>query len=295
MSGLRLDARQGHDVHITTTITDTRHAIAEARAAGKRIGLVPTMGALHAGHASLIQAARVECDYVAVSVFVNPMQFGPKEDLSRYPRPFEKDFEICEREKVDLIFHPTPDIVYPPHFQTYVEVAELQKVLCGVTRPGHFRGVATVVLKLFNVVQPDVAYFGQKDAQQARIIEQMVRDLDVAVSLRICPIVREPDGLALSSRNVYLNADERKHATVLFRALEAIRARIDAGEHDAAALVGVARRMIDETPGARADYIAIVDRETLQPIERLRGKVLIALAVCFGSTRLIDNLLMDVK
>jgi len=279
---------------ITTTVEATRQAVAAARAIGKRVGLVPTMGALHAGHLSLIQAARSENDFVVVSIFVNPTQFGPKEDLSRYPRPFERDVELCERECADLIFHPTPEIMYPPSFTTYVEVHELQKVLCGASRPGHFRGVATVVLKLFNVIEPDVAYFGQKDAQQARVLSQMVRDLDVPVALRICPIVREPDGLALSSRNVYLNPAERAGATVLYQSLMRMRQRIDAGERSADVLIAEARQRIDATPGARVDYVAIVDYDRLQPMPRLKGKVLVALAVYFGTTRLIDNVLMDV-
>ena len=280
---------------ITTTVDETRRAIGVARAQGSLVGLVPTMGALHAGHVSLIRAARAEAGFVVVSIFVNPTQFGASEDLSRYPRPFENDVEICTVENVDLIFHPAPEIMYPPHFRTYTEVQELQSVLCGQTRPGHFRGVATVVLKLFHIVQPDVAYFGQKDAQQARILLQMVRDLDVPIRLNICPIVREPDGLALSSRNVYLDATQRKNATVLYRTLEAMRMRIMAGERKADLLIKEARAMIDATPGTRIDYAAIVDFEQLQPLQRLQGKVLIALAVYFGTTRLIDNMLMELE
>jgi pantoate--beta-alanine ligase len=278
---------------ITTTVEETRQAIAVARARGKRIGLVPTMGALHAGHVSLIRTARAENGFVAVSIFVNPTQFGPREDLSRYPRPFEQDVKICTEEKVDLVFHPTPEIMYPPSFETYVEVHDLQKVLCGASRPGHFRGVATVVLKLFNIVAPDVAYFGQKDAQQARLLTQMVRDLNVPVEITWCPIVREADGLALSSRNVYLDADQRKNAPVLFRTLQTIRQRIDAGEREAVTLLTEAHAMIEATPGTRIDYLSIVDLDRLQPIERLKGRVLIALAVYFGATRLIDNVLID--
>ncbi len=279
---------------ITTTVADTRNAIAAARTQGKRIGLVPTMGALHAGHESLIQTARRETDFVVVSIFVNQTQFGPKEDLSRYPRPFDADVALCARANVDLVFQPTPEVMYPASFKTFVEVNEMQNVLCGAARLGHFRGVATVVLKLFNILQPDVAYFGQKDAQQARLLMQMVRDLDVPVELRICPIVRAADGLALSSRNVYLDSEQRRHATVLFRALELIRARIDAGERQAEPLIRAARALIDATPGARVDYVAIVDFGQLQPIERLQGEVLVALAVYFGTTRLIDNMLIDV-
>jgi pantoate--beta-alanine ligase len=279
---------------ITTTVDETRRAVAAVRAQGKKVGLVPTMGALHAGHASLMRAAREECEFVAVSIFVNPSQFGPTEDLARYPRPFEHDVQLCADEGVNLIFHPTPEIMYPPSFQTWVTVDELQKVLCGTSRPIHFRGVATVVLKLFNIVQPDVAYFGQKDAQQARLLVQMVRDLDVPVRVRICPIVREPDGVALSSRNVYLDAEQRKNATVLHRALETVRVRIEAGERRSDLLIDSARAMIEATPGTRIDYVAIVAWETLQPIERVQGKVLIALAVNLGTTRLIDNLLMEI-
>jgi pantoate--beta-alanine ligase len=278
---------------ITKGIDETRRVSAGARAAGKRIGLVPTMGALHAGHASLIRAAHAESGFTAVSIFVNPTQFGPNEDLSRYPRPFEQDVKICEAEGVDLIFHPSPEIMYPSGFKTHVEVEELRDVLCGASRPGHFRGVATVVMKLFNIVQPDVAYVGQKDAQQARLLQQMARDLDVPVQIRICPIVREADGLALSSRNVYLDAEQRKNATVLFRALEAVRERTNAGEQQAEPLIVLARGLIDATPGARIDYVSIVNFETLRPLRQLEGKALVAVAVWFGATRLIDNVLLD--
>lgn len=281
-------------MHITKTIAETRAAVAAARARGLSIGLVPTMGALHAGHVSLLQAARRETGFVVASIFVNPTQFAPHEDLERYPRPFDRDVEECAAAGVDLIFHPDPEAVYPSGFRSYVEVHEFQHVLCGVARPTHFRGVATVVLKLFNIVQPDVAYFGQKDAQQARILQQMIRDLDVPVQMTICPIVREPDGLAMSSRNQYLDAEQRRNATVLHRALEAIRQQIDAGERRAAPLAQLARELIAATAGARLDYVEIVAWETLQPAAELRGQVLIALAVYFGSTRLIDNLLLTV-
>lgn len=281
-------------MRITTTIAETRQAVAAARSAGKSIGLVPTMGALHAGHASLLRAARAETGFVAASIFVNPTQFGPSEDFHRYPRPFEKDVAMCAAEGVDLIFHPEPGTLYPPEFHTYVEVQGLQDVLCGGSRPGHFRGVATVVLKLFNIVQPDAAYFGQKDAQQARLLVQMVRDLDVPVEMRICPIVREPDGLAMSSRNRYLDTTQRGNATVLYRALEQIRGRIAAGERRAAPLLQAARDMIAATPGANLDYLQAVSWDTLQPLDDLHGDVLVALAVYFGTTRLIDNLRVTV-
>jgi pantoate--beta-alanine ligase len=278
---------------IAKTVAEVRQAVALARARGQSVGLVPTMGALHAGHASLIHAARAETGLVVVSVFVNPTQFGPNEDFTRYPRTWDQDIAVCTREGVDLIFAPEPEIVYPPGFRTYIEVHDMQDVLCGASRPGHFRGVATVVLKLFNMVQPDIAYFGQKDAQQARIIRQMVRDLDVPVRLRICPIIREPDGLALSSRNRYLDADQRRHAVVLHRALETARGLIDAGERDPAVVQQAMTRLIAATPGAALDYAAVVDYETLRQLERLRGEVLLALAVKFGATRLIDNILIQ--
>jgi pantoate--beta-alanine ligase len=279
---------------ITTTVADTRAAVAAARGRGLSVGLVPTMGALHEGHASLLRAARAAHGYVAASVFVNPTQFGPTEDFARYPRPFEKDVELCAREGVDLIFHPDAATMYPPGFRTVVEVEGLQDVLCGARRPGHFRGVTTVVLKLFNIVRPDAAYFGQKDAQQARILAKMVDDLNVPVRVEVCPIVREPDGLALSSRNAYLDETQRRHATVLYRALEEIRALIAAGERQPAPLVQAATKLIAATPGARLDYVAVVDADTLQPVAALHGRTLVALAVFFGTTRLIDNLLLDV-
>src|SRR5262249_7942388 len=226
------------------------------------------------------------------SIFVNPSQFGPKEDLSRYPRPLERDLEVCAAEGVDLVFNPEPAIVYPPGFRTWVQVHELQDVLEGASRPGHFRGVATVVLKLFNVVQPDIAYFGMKDAQQLRVIEQMVADLNVPVRIRRCPTVREADGLALSSRNQYLDAEQRRRATVLHESLEEVRQLVAAGERDAAVLVKAITDRVAATPGARLDYTAVVDADTLRPVERLSGTVLVPLAVYFGTTRLIDNVLL---
>jgi pantoate--beta-alanine ligase len=279
---------------VVADIAPLRHAVAEARRRGLSIGLVPTMGALHAGHLSLIEAARAQTGYVVVSIFVNPTQFGPNEDLSRYPRPLERDLELCSAAGVDLVFHPQPALLYPPGYRTFVEVTGLQDVLCGASRPGHFRGVATVVLKLFNLVQPDRAYFGQKDAQQVRIIQQMARDLNVLVEVCVCPIIREADGLALSSRNEYLEAEERRHAPILYRALTAARRRIEAGERDAAAVREVMRELIASVPGAVLDYAAVVDADTLQDLVQLAPSrpVLLALAVKFGSTRLIDNLLI---
>jgi pantoate--beta-alanine ligase len=280
---------------VAATVEEVRRAVADARRRGLRVGLVPTMGALHEGHASLIRAARAETGFVVVSIFVNPTQFGPNEDFHRYPRPLEQDLAVCGRERVDLAFGPEVAMLYPPGFRTYVEVHGFQDVLCGASRAGHFRGVATVVLKLFNLVQPDVAYFGQKDAQQARIIRQMVRDLDVPVEVRTCPIVREPDGLALSSRNQYLTPEQRGHATVLYRALEEARAMVEAGERDAAVVRRAVAGRLAAAPGAVVDYAEVVDYDTLQPLGRLGGQVLVAVAVKFGATRLIDNLLLEVE
>jgi len=280
---------------IVTDIAPLRQAVAEARRRGRTIGLVPTMGALHAGHLSLVKAARAETGFVVVSIFVNPTQFGPNEDLNRYPRPLQRDLELCEKNGVDLVFHPQPAVMYPPDYRTFVEVTGLQDVLCGASRPGHFRGVATVVLKLFNLVQPDRAYFGQKDAQQACIIRQMVRDLNVPVEIRVCPIIREADGLALSSRNEYLGPEERRQATVLYRALTEARRRIEAGERDAAAVRQAMVEQITSTPGAVLDYAAVVDAVSLQALSRIEAEcpVLLALAVRFGGTRLIDNMLIQ--
>ncbi len=274
---------------VVETIDAARQAVAAARRDGRSIGLVPTMGALHAGHASLLRAARRENGFVVASIFVNPAQFGPNEDFSRYPRSLEADLDVCGREATDLVFVPAAGSLYPPGFCTWVEVRGLQDGLCGASRPGHFRGVATVVLKLFNIVQPDTAYFGQKDAQQARVIEQMVRDMDVPVRLRVCPIVREPDGLALSSRNRYLLPDQRRYACALSQTLAEARARIEAGERDGAVIQRLLADRVRATPGAVLDYAAVVDARTLQPVERLGGTVLLALAVKFGETRLIDN------
>ena len=278
---------------LVRTVEEVRRAVAAARGRGARVGLVPTMGALHEGHLSLLRAARAETGYVVVSIFVNPTQFGPHEDLTRYPRPLARDLELCGREGADLVFHPEAATVYPPGFCTYVEVHGLQDVLEGASRPGHFRGVSTVVLKLFNIVQPDVAYFGQKDAQQVRVLQQMVRDLNVPVELRVGPIVRAPDGLALSSRNQYLDPDQRRHATALFHALRAAERRVHDGERDAAVLRQTLAERVAATPGARLDYAAVVDARTLRPLDRLHGEVLVALAVFFGSTRLIDNTLLN--
>ncbi|MER3416891.1 MAG: hypothetical protein C4297_11860 [Gemmataceae bacterium] len=280
-------------LRVVSTVAELRAIVQAARRQGRRIGLVPTMGALHEGHASLIRAARRECDLVVVSVFVNPAQFGPREDYARYPRPFAEDCRLCQKWGVDVVFAPSVEAMYPPDYATWVEVHGLQDVLCGRFRPGHFRGVATVVLKLFNIAQPDLAYFGQKDAQQARIIEQMVRDLDVPVELRICPTVREPDGLALSSRNAYLSPSERQQATCLYRALKKAEELVRGGERQVARLRQAMHEILATVPQAQVEYAEIVDARTLQPIETLDRRALAALAVRIGSARLIDNMILE--
>jgi pantoate--beta-alanine ligase len=279
---------------VSLTIEEVRGAVAAARGRGLRIGLVPTMGALHEGHVSLIRAARHETDFVVLSLFVNPAQFGPSEDFARYPRPFERDQEVCRAEGVDLIFAPPRATVYPEGFSTWVQVEGLQDVLEGASRPGHFRGVCTVVLKLFNMVGPDAAYFGQKDAQQVIVLKRMVRDLNVPVAVRVCPTVREADGLALSSRNIYLDAGQRRHAVALSQALRAGRDLVLGGEREAGVIQRTLAERIERTPGAALDDAAVVDAESLRPFERLSGKVLLALAVRFGATRLIDNLVLEI-
>ncbi len=278
---------------VVSTEGPLRQAVAAARRAGKTIGFVPTMGALHTGHVSLMDAARAADGFVVVSIFVNPTQFGPNEDLTRYPRPLAHDLEMCDAAGVDLVFTPDAVTMYPPGFRTFVEVNEFSEMLEGASRPGHFRGVATVVLKLFNIVQPDRAYFGQKDAQQVRIIQQMVRDLNVPVEVVVRPTVREPDGLALSSRNQYLDADQRRAATALNEALKEAEAAIRAGERDPVVIELTMARRIAEAPGAVLDYAVAVDADALKPATPLRGTILLALAARFGATRLIDNRLVE--
>jgi len=256
-----------------------------------RLGLVPTMGALHEGHLSLVRRARPECDRVAATIFVNPAQFGPSEDLAKYPRDLPGDLALLAREGVDMVFTPTEAVIYPPGFSTWVTEEQVALRWEGEARPGHFRGVTTVVLKLFNIVRPERAYFGEKDYQQLRVIERMVRDLNLPVTIVPCPTVREPDGLALSSRNVRLEPADRKAARVLSRALEAARSAAAKGERDGEALRRIAEDVIRGEPQARLDYVAVVDRETLEPLGRLdaRGAVCLV-AARIGPVRLIDNL-----
>jgi pantoate--beta-alanine ligase len=265
------------------------------RKKGKAIGFVPTMGALHDGHLSLIRQARRENDCVVVSIFINPTQFGPKEDFKKYPRKLKMDILLSKGEGADIIFFPDAAAMYPADYKTYVNVEGLSDCLCGRFRPGHFRGVATVVTKLFNIVQPERAYFGQKDAQQATIIKKMVCDLNIPARIRVLPTVREADGLALSSRNTYLSEAERSQALVLFRALSLARDLIRKGNRNSLSIIPKIRRIIEQKKRARVQYISIVDPQTLQPVEKIKGKALIILAVYFGKTRLIDNIAVNPK
>ena len=267
----------------------------QARTESRIVGLVPTMGALHSGHLSLVERARRKCSPVIASIFVNPKQFGPNEDFSKYPRALDSDTKMLEQAGVDSAFVPEPTEIYPNGFSTYVQVEGLSDKLEGRSRPGHFRGVTTVVMKLLQIVQPNFAYFGRKDAQQSRIITQMARDLNLDTEIVVCPPVRESDGLALSSRNVYLNADERKAATVLYRALGAARSELAAGVRDALQLQSVLQRTLGAERHARLDYAEIVDAESFEPVVRVSKPSYILLAVFIGKTRLIDNLYIELK
>jgi len=270
-----------------------KQATRQAKAEGRSTGFVPTMGALHAGHLALVQAALSECQPVIASIFVNPTQFGPHEDFQKYPRAFESDCKKLEEAGVDYLFAPDPSEIYPSGFRTWVNVDGLSDRLEGKIRPGHFRGVTTVVLKLLEIVQPQKVFFGRKDAQQARIIRQMARDLHLDSQIVVCPIVREPDGLAMSSRNAYLNPAQRRAATILFRALDGARNSISRGERDALRLTATMRDMLRTEPLAEPEYVELVDVETLEPMTRLRGECLALLAVRIGNIRLIDNLLIE--
>ncbi len=281
-------------MEVFSKIDDLKKKLKEERKAGKSVGFVPTMGYLHDGHLSLVKQSVKENDLTVVSIFVNPIQFGPEEDFNRYPRDIERDKKLLEKEGVDYLFFPTNEEMYPSGFKTFVEVNELGKKLCGKSRPGHFRGVTTVVLKLFNIVQPDKAYFGQKDAQQAIIIKKMVKDLDLDVDIVVMPIIREEDGLAMSSRNVYLSEEERKNATVLYRSLKETENLIKTGERDSEKVIKRIREIIMSYPKAVIDYIEIVDTEELNPVNPIKGEILIALAVYIGKARLIDNIILEV-
>lgn len=278
-------------MNIAETIQETRQIVKEWRKQGLTVGLVPTMGFLHEGHESLIRRSAEENDKTVVSIFVNPMQFGKNEDLESYPRDFQRDSRICREAGAQLIFHPSPEEMYPPDFFTYTDMDTITEGLCGSDRPGHFRGVCTVVGKLFHIVSPNRAYFGQKDAQQLSVIQKMVRDLNFDLEVIGCPTVREADGLAKSSRNTYLSEEERKQAAVLYRSLQHAEKAIAAGERDVKTIRDEMIHMISEQPLAKIDYVEFVDWEILQPIEKLEKPALIAVAVKFGKTRLIDNFL----
>jgi len=292
-----------------TTVAEMKAACRQITRSGKTLGFVPTMGALHEGHLSLVRASQARCDVTAVSIFVNPLQFGPAEDLGRYPRTLERDTAMLSALGVELLFVPTVEEMYgvgptlspkkgekggapTTEPKTYVIVEGLSNKLDGASRPGHFRGVATVVAKLFGIARPDCAFFGQKDAVQVAVLRRMVRDLDMDVEMVVCPIVREPDGLAMSSRNVYLSPDQRQQALVLHRALLRVQFAVDGGECDPARLVAIGQQVVAEEPGARLDFLVVVDPETLDPAMDLARGALVAVAAYFGSTRLIDNIVL---
>jgi len=261
---------------------------------GRTIGLVPTMGALHEGHLSLMRAAKTHTDVVVVSIFVNPLQFGPSEDFGKYPRDFARDEEMASRVGVDVIFCPKAEEMYPAGYSTYVNVEGLTEGLCGASRPGHFKGVTTVVTKLFSIVKPDIAYFGQKDAQQAFVIRRMVENLNMGIDIKVLPTIREKDGLAISSRNVFLSKEERREATALYVSLKKAESAVRGGEREPRAVIAAIEEVIRECPSAEIDYISIVDTQSLKDVTVIAGEVLIALAVTIGHTRLIDNTIMKV-
>ncbi len=280
-------------MEITGAIEEVRRQVKEWRKQGLSVGLVPTMGYLHEGHKSLIVKAAAENDKVVVSDFVNPIQFGVNEDLDAYPRDIEADKKVCEEAGADLIFHPEVTEMYAPDFSTYVEMSKVSEGLCGKTRPTHFRGVCTVVSKLFHIVMPDRAYFGQKDAQQLAVIRRMVRDLNMDIQIVDCPIVREADGLAKSSRNTYLNEAERRAALVLSKAVFHGEDLMKKGERDAETILTAMREIIEKEPMAKIDYVEMVDADTIEPLAKAEGRVLTAMAVYIGKTRLIDNFIAE--
>ncbi|MDO8488925.1 MAG: pantoate--beta-alanine ligase [Candidatus Omnitrophota bacterium] len=275
-------------------ITDPQklnNEIKKVKRGGRTVGFIPTMGALHFGHLSLIKQSSKDNDFVIVSIFVNPAQFGQQEDLKKYPRPLKNDLQLCSKAGVNLVFMPNARIMYPEGFSTFVNVEGLNSVLCGASRPGHFRGVTTIVAKLLNIIEPDLLYLGQKDAQQAVIIGRMVKDLNFSVKVKVMPTVREPDGLAVSSRNLYLNKEQRIHAQVLFKALSLAKSLIDNGQCDCTRIISRMRLLINKKKQVKIDYIAVVDSTNLKPFKRVSRNCLVALAVYIGKTRLIDNII----
>jgi pantoate--beta-alanine ligase len=265
----------------------------EMKKHGKTIGFVPTMGFLHDGHMSLIRKARQDTDCVIVSIFVNPVQFGPKEDFKKYPRDLKRDFCLCEKEGADIVFTPNAREMYPENYATYINAEKITDKLCGASRPGHFRGVVTVVAKLFNITMPDIAYFGQKDSQQAVVIKRMARDLNMNLKIKVMPIIREKDGLAMSSRNVYLNQQERVQAQSIYKSLELAKELFDSGEIDSRKIINKMKQAVNKQPDARIDYIKIVDTNDLKDIKKISDKALVAMAVWIGKTRLIDNIILN--
>jgi len=282
-------------MEIITGIDQMKKKVRELKSEGKTIGFVPTMGFLHEGHLSLVRESMRRADVTVISIFVNPTQFGPGEDLKDYPRDLKRDSELLKKEGVDYLFIPEADEMYPEGYKTYVEPHDLQHKLCGRSRPVHFRGVCTVVLKLFNIINPDISFFGQKDAQQAIIITRMVQELNLDVEVEVLPTVREKDGLALSSRNIYLNAKERRAALVLSRSLREAQSMVEKGERKAAAILSRMKEIISNEPLARIDYVEIVDMEELDPLVRIEKEALAALAVFVGKARLIDNAILSLK
>ncbi len=279
---------------LISDLKEMRRVVKEARRAGKTVGFVPTMGYFHRGHLSLMERAREENDLVVVSIFVNPTQFGPTEDFREYPRDLERDLALAGEVGVDIVFHPPVEDMYPPPYRTYVEVEGITETLCGAFRPGHFRGVTTVVTKLFHLVPADRAYFGAKDAQQALVIRKMVEDLNFDIEVVICPTVREEDGLAMSSRNVYLGEEERRAATALYRSLCVARDLLEKGERNSSSILSEMHRVLDEEPLVRPEYVEIVDCQEMRPLDRVEGEVVVALAARVGRARLIDNLMLRV-
>jgi len=280
-------------MEIIKKIRECKKIVAGLKTSGRIIGLVPTMGALHVGHISLIDRASADCDYTVVSIFVNPAQFGPGEDFNKYPRPLEADLKICAEHDVDLVFNPTPEIMYGRENLTWVDVEELTEPLCGRCRPGHFRGVTTVCAKLFNIVLPDIAYFGQKDAQQAVVIKKMVAELKMPLEIIVCPTVREKSGLAISSRNQYLTEQQRTDAAVIYKTLRKSEQLIIAGTTDSEKIISEMRRVLELFPSIQVEYVSIVDAETLRTVEEIAGKLLVAVSAKIGPAWLIDNILID--
>jgi len=281
-------------MRVIRSVSSIQQLIKKAKLAVKTVGFVPTMGALHDGHRSLLRRCRRENDIVVLSIFVNPKQFGPREDFAKYPRREQADKKLAKKEKVDIMFVPSEKEMYPAGYLTYIAVERMTQGLCGRSRPGHFRGVTTVVGKLLNIIMPDVLYLGQKDAQQAAVVTRMVRDLNFPVRCKICPTVRAADGLAMSSRNQYLSAGQRKEAAVLYRSLKEARQSVAAGNRLVTAIVGKIRSRLTRESSGRIDYVECVAADTFMPLKRIQGKAIVALAVWFGKTRLIDNIIVQV-